>query len=428
MVLIIENSHKALRGDIAVPGDKSISHRAIICGALAEGETIIDNILLSEDVLNTIDCFKQMGIDIKIDGNRGLIHGVGLDGLVKPESPLNCGNSGTTMRLLSGVLVAQNFSTILIGDNSLISRPMKRIIKPLSSMGGNIIGRDGEYPPLEIQSTKDLNGIVYELPIASAQVKSAIILASLYASGKTTIIENKITRDHTERMLNYFGQSIVKNNGEIIVAKKHKLIGQQIYIPGDISSAAYFIVAASIIKGSHIIIRNVGINPTRDGIIEVLIQMGANINVFNKRIVNNEPIGNIEIKYSHLKACTIGGDIIGRLIDEIPIIVVAAALADGKTVIKDARELRHKETDRIKAMTMELNKMGAKIEELPDGMIINGVKSLKPAKLNSYGDHRIAMALSIAALCTNGKSAIEGFQSVNISYPSFYKTLDNLIE
>ena len=427
MVLIIDKYNKALIGEITVSSDKSISHRAIICGALSEGETVVNNILLSEDVLSTINCFRQMGVNIKIDGNKVYIQGVGLYGLKRPEDVLNCGNSGTTMRLLSGILVAQDFSTTLIGDDSLMNRPMKRIISPLSKMGANIIGRDGEYPPLQIQSTDNLNGIVYELPIASAQVKSSILLASLYSSGKTIIIENKITRDHTEKMLNYFGQDIVKHNNEIIVDEKQKLIGEEVYIPADISSAAYFLVAASIVKGSRIIIQNVGINPTRDGVLQILDKMGANIVVFNKKIVNNEPIGDIEIKYSPLKACTIEGDIIGRTIDELPIITVAAALADGRTIIRDAKELRYKESDRINAMTVELNKMGAKIEELPDGMIIDGVDSLRPAELNSYGDHRIAMALSIAALKAKGKSSIYGSESVNISYPDFYKTLNNLI-
>ncbi len=427
MVLIIDKYNKALIGEITVSSDKSISHRAIICGALSEGETVVNNILLSEDVLNTIDCFRKMGVNIKIDGNKVYIQGVGLYGLKRPEDVLNCGNSGTTMRLLSGILVAQDFSTTLIGDDSLMNRPMKRVISPLSKMGANIIGRDGEYPPLQIQSTDNLNGIVYELPIASAQVKSSILLASLYSSGKTIIIENKITRDHTEKMLNYFGQDIVKHNNEIIVDEKQKLIGEEVYIPADISSAAYFLVAASIVKGSRIIIQNVGINPTRDGVLQILDKMGANIVVFNKKIVNNEPIGDIEIKYSPLKACTIEGDIIGRTIDELPIITVAAALADGRTIIRDAKELRYKESDRINAMTVELNKMGAKIEELPDGMIIDGVDSLRPAELNSYGDHRIAMALSIAALKAKGKSSIYGSESVNISYPDFYKTLNNLI-
>lgn len=265
------------------------------------------------------------------------------------------------------------------------------------------------------------------MPVASAQVKSAVLLAGLYASGETTIIESKSTRDHTERMLSYFGQSIQVKRNEIIMNRNNKLTGKEIYIPGDISSAAYFIVAASIIKNSHIIIKNVGLNPTRDGIIQVLDKMGANIKIFNKKFVNNEPMGDIEVRYAPLKSCIIEGDIIGRLIDELPIIAVAAALAEGSTMIRDAKELRYKETDRIKAISTELNKMGAKIEELTDGMIIHGVKGLKPAALKSYQDHRVAMALSIAALRGDGKSTINGSKSVNISYPDFYETLKHLI-
>lgn len=427
MVLIIEKCSNGLIGETNVPSDKSISHRAIICGALSQGETIVKNILLSKDVLNTINCFRQMGVSIKVDGSNAYIQGVGKYGFKKPKVALDCGNSATTMRLLSGVLVGQDFSTTLIGDNSLMNRPMERIISPLSEMGGNIEGKEGKYPPLEIKPTNKLKGIEYKLPIASAQVKSAILLASLYSSGKTIIIENKITRDHTERMLNYFGEGILIKGNEIIINNGQKFVGKELYVPGDISSAAFLMVAATLVENSHIIIKNVGINPTRDGILEVLKEMGGEIKVFNKRLVNNEPIGDMEIKHSPLKGCVIEGDIIGRLIDELPIIAVLGALAEGKTIIKDAEELRYKETDRIKAMVLELKKMGAEIEELSDGMIINGVKELEAGELNSYGDHRIAMALSIAALKADGKSIIKGHESVNISYPNFYETLDYLL-
>jgi 3-phosphoshikimate 1-carboxyvinyltransferase len=425
--LFIEKCNKGLKGEITIPADKSISHRAVICGALAKGETIIENILLSEDVLNTIDCFRQMGVNIEKKNNRLIIQGAGLYGFKKPISPLNCGNSGTTMRLLSGILVGQNFPTSLIGDSSLMNRPMKRIIFPLGKMGANIIGRDGEYPPLTIEPTEVLNGIIYELPIASAQVKSSILLASLYASGETKTIENKSTRDHTERMLNYFGQKVSKNGNDIIINEKQNLIGKELFIPGDISSAAFLIAAATLVENSNIIIKNVGINPTRSGILEILDKMGGNIKVYNKRTVNNEPIGDIEIKYSPLKGCVIEGDIVGRLIDELPIVAVLAALAEGETTIRDAEELRYKETDRIKAMALELRKMGVEIKELSDGMIINGVKELRAEELNSYGDHRIAMALSIAALRAEGKSFINGSEIVNVSYPDFYKDLNYLV-
>ena len=383
---------------------------------------------MSEDVKRTIKCFKDMGVDIKEDGHRVFIKGVGLYGLNKPKNILDCGNSGTTIRLLSGVLIGQKFSTILTGDKSLINRPMDRIIIPLRKMGGNISGRENKYPPLEIKPVfYNLKSISYELPVASAQVKSSILLATLYGKGTTKIVENKVTRDHTERMLKYFGGQVSNEDGKIYIKSNGHLVGKDIYIPGDISSAAYFMIASSLIEGSHIIIKNIGINPTRTGIIHVLKEMGAHINILNKRIVNNEPIGDIEIKYALLKGCTIEGEIIGRLIDELPIITVAAALADGRTIIRDAKELRYKESDRIKAMSVELNKMGAKIEELSDGMIIDGVDRLKPAKLNSYGDHRIAMALSIAALKAEGESRIKDYECINISYPDFYKTLDCLL-
>ncbi|NMA87538.1 MAG: 3-phosphoshikimate 1-carboxyvinyltransferase, partial [Tissierellia bacterium] len=314
--MFIEKSNRSLKGEITVPSDKSISHRAIILGALAKGETIIENILLSEDLLHTIDCFRQMGVNIEIYDNKLIIQGVGLYGFKKPEGPIDCGNSGTTMRLLAGISVAQDFSSTLIGDSSLMKRPMKRIISPLSKMGANIIGKDGEYPPLAIESAGALNGITYELPLASAQVKSSILLASLYANGESKIIENKITRDHTERMLNYFGQEVLKNGNEIIVNNKQDLVGKELFIPGDISSASFLMAAATLIEDSHIIIKNVGINPTRSGILEILDKMGQNIKVRNKRLVNNEPIGDMEIKHAPLKACIIEGEIIGRLIDE----------------------------------------------------------------------------------------------------------------
>lgn len=428
MDLIISGKGKKLIGEITVPGDKSISHRSIIIGSLAEGITTVNNILMSEDVKRTIKCFQDMGVDIKEDGHRIFIEGVGLYGLNKPNNILDCGNSGTTIRLLSGVLIGQKFSTTLTGDKSLINRPMDRIIIPLRKMGGNINGREDKYPPLEIKPTVDnLKGISYELPVASAQVKSSILLATLYGKGTTKVVENKTTRDHTERMLKYFGGQVFNEDGEIYIKSNSYLVGKDIYIPGDISSAAYFMVASSLIEGSHIVIKNVGINPTRTGIIHVLKEMGADINILNEKIINNEPIADIEVKYAPLKGCKIEGKIIGRLIDELPIIAVAAALADGRTIIRDAKELRYKESDRIKAMSVELSKMGAKIEELSDGMIIDGVDRLRPAKLNSYGDHRIAMALTIATLRAKDKSSIHGFEFINISYPGFYKTLDYLL-
>lgn len=413
-------------GRIKVPGDKSISHRAIILGSIAKGLTTVENILISEDTFRTIDAFKAMGVNIQIEEGKALIKGVGMRGLKKPNTPIYCGNSGTTMRLLSGILVGQGFSSTLTGDGSLTKRPMDRIILPLNNMGANINGVGNRYPPLNITPTEGLRGIYYEMPIASAQVKSSILLATLYARGVTIIEESKSTRDHTERMLKLFGSNIDHKGNLIVMDGGPELHGRRVCVPGDISSAAYFIVLASLIKGSHIVIEDVGINPTRTGILSVLEEMGANIRVSNRKLISNEPIGDIEVKYSQLRGITIDRDQIGRLIDEIPIIAVAAALAKGRTIIRGAEDLKYKESNRIEAITEELNKMGACIEALPDGMVIDGVEELKPAKLLSHDDHRIAMALSIAALTVKGKSYIQGYECVNISYPNFYTTLSNL--
>lgn len=425
--LIIKGGKHKLIGEISLPGDKSISHRSVMLGALAEGTTTVKNILFSKDVIRTIEAFRNMGVDIKESENLLRIEGVGLKGLKKPKEEIDCGNSGTTARLLAGILVGQNFSTTMIGDESLSNRPMDRIIIPLSKMGGLIKGREDKYLPLEIQGIEGkLKGIEYTLPVASAQVKSSILLASLYSESPTRIMEGKPTRDHTERMLTYFGCPVQNINGNIFIKPPAFLKAQDIYVPGDISSAAYFMVAASIVKGSNITIKNVGINPTRTGIIQVLKEMGADINIFNKRALNNEPFADIEIKYSPLKGIIISGDIIATLIDEIPIIAVAATLAEGRTIIRDAQELKYKESNRIAVMVRELNKMGAFVRELPDGMIIEGKATLKGGILNSYKDHRIAMALSIAALRAEGESIIKDHECVNISYPGFFNALYNL--
>ncbi|WP_399324795.1 3-phosphoshikimate 1-carboxyvinyltransferase [Tissierella sp.] len=413
--LKIEGINK-LKGEIKIPGDKSISHRAVMFGSLADGETNIENILLSEDTLRTIECFEEMGVKIDVDktNNKARIIGSGIYGLKKPTKDLDCGNSGTTMRLLSGILAGQDFSSSLVGDASLSKRPMDRIIIPLTKMGGNIKGANDKYPPLHIYPSKEIRGIEYELPVASAQVKSAIILASIYSKSKSNIIEKKVTRDHTERMLKYFGEG--------------QFIGKEIYVPGDISSAAFFIVGASIIKGSSIRIMDVNINPTRNGIIDVLREMGGNISIENVRNVNNEPMADIDVAYASLKGVNVDENLIGRLIDEIPILAVAAAFAEGTTIIRNAEELKYKETNRIKAMVNELKKMGADIDELPDGLIIHGKKELKPSIVDTYKDHRIAMALSIAALNVQGVSEIKNSECVNISFPSFYSNILDLFE
>ena len=423
MDLIIRGGKIRLSGDIRVPGDKSISHRGIILGALANGTTTIQNILMAEDTRKTINCFKDMGVRMKMDGNDLQIEGIDLHGLEEPEGKLYCGNSGTTMRLLSGVMVGQKFNTILIGDDSLNSRPMDRIIRPLAMMGGAIRGLDNRYPPLYIDPVKDIHSIYYKLPVASAQVKSSILLAGLYGKGDVRIEEGKVTRDHTERMLKYFGANIYLEDGIICMKPGNSLEGKDVQVPGDISSAAYFMVAGMLIEDSHIIIRDVGINPTRTGIIHVLNRMGGDIKISNRRVKNLEPIGDVEVRYSTLTGVEIGGDTVATMIDEIPIIAVAAAFSKGKTVIRDVEESRYKECDRIRAIYNGLNGMGADIKELPDGLIIEGRKTLEPATLNSYGDHRIAMALSIAALKAKGESTITGHEVVEISYPDFYKTL-----
>lgn len=407
---------KKLEGEIKIPGDKSISHRAVMFGSIANGETNIENILLSEDTLRTMECFREMGVEISIneEENKVKILGKGLYGLKKPNKPLDCGNSGTTMRLLAGILVGQNFSSTLIGDESLSKRPMERIIVPLRKMGANIKGIEDKYPPLKIEPTERLQGIYYDLPVASAQVKSSILLASIYGDGNTKVIEGKSTRDHTERLLEYFGDK--------------DFSGRDIYVPGDISSASFFIVAATIIKGSSILIKDVGINPTRTGIIDVINAMGGNIKIDNIRTINNEPMGDIYVTHRPLKGIELDSRLIGRLIDEIPIIAVAAAFAKGTTKINNAEELKYKETDRINAISNELKKMGADITPLSDGLIIEGRERLDPASINTYNDHRIAMALSIAALNIDGETEINNSQCVNISYPNFYDGIWKMVE
>lgn len=412
---------------LEMPGDKSISHRAIILGSISEGTTIIENCLISDDILRTINCFKALGVEINIENNMVTIIGRGLKGLRPPKSSLYCGNSGTTLRLISGVLVGQNFYSIIKGDDSLNKRPMDRIISPLRLMGANIKGIEDKFAPIEIEPVKELKAINYRLPIASAQVKSSILLASLYAKGLTTVIEKDSSRDHTERMIKYFGGNIKKDGNKIVNKPVDKLIGRKIYVPGDISSAAYFIVGALILEGTELIIKNLGINRTRTGFIEILKAMGGNINVINKREINNEPIADIYVKYSKLKGIEIKGDIIARLIDEIPILAVAGAMAEGITIIKDAEELKYKESNRIKAIVTELSKMGADIKELEDGMIIKGGKSLRGSVLNTYNDHRILMALSIASLCAKGITSFDSTESIKISFPNFFSELDSLI-
>lgn len=423
---------QGLRGELSVPGDKSISHRSIMLGALAKGKTTVTNFLTGADCLSTIDCFRKMGIEIEIDDDRVTIHGKGLYGLSAPIETLNVGNSGTTTRLISGILSGQGFESVLSGDDSLNSRPMKRIIDPLQEMGAHIISMNGDgCAPLRIGKGQ-LSGIHYYSKVASAQVKSAILLAGLYAKGETSVTEPSLSRNHTELMLQQFGAEVIASTDKstglptATVQPCSELYAQDINIPGDISSAAYFIAAGALVPGSQIHLCNVGINPTRAGLLKVCEMMGVNMEYHNEVDEIGEPTADLIIRSSKLKGCTIEGDLIPTLIDEIPIIAVMAACADGTTIIKDAGELKVKETNRIDTVTEGLKAMGADITPTEDGMIICGGKPLQGAKINSYLDHRIAMAFAIAGLAAEGETLIQDSQCIDVSYPQFFKTLDRL--
>lgn len=403
-------------GEITVPGDKSISHRAVMLGAIADGTTKITGFLKGADCLSTIDCFRAMGIEIDVTDDVITVHGKGLYGLQKPEKMLYTGNSGTTTRLLCGLLSGQDFDTDITGDASICRRPMKRVTQPLSLMGADI---ENEYCPLHIKGRK-LSGITYNMTVASAQVKTALILAALYADGETVINEIEKSRDHTELMLGAMGADIEVNGLSIRISKTDTLKSQDIAVPGDISSAAFFLVLGAVMPDSEIVIRNVGMNPTRTGIIDVLLDMGADLEIFNERIATGEPVADIRIRSSKLHGVKIGGAIIPRLIDELPVIATAALFAEGETVITDAQELKVKETDRIKAVADEFKKCGADITPTDDGMVIVGKKPLKGADFVTYGDHRMAMSLTILAQLANGKSTLDDAECVAVSYPEFF--------
>lgn len=413
--MVIQKIKKAV-GQIKVPGDKSISHRAVMLGSLANGVTEISGFLKGADCLSTIDCFRKMGIDIDINGENVTVHGNGLRGLKKPDEMLYTGNSGTTTRLLCGILAGQNFDTSITGDVSIQKRPMGRVVKPLSMMGAKI---ENEYCPLYITGTK-LHGIDYKMPVASAQVKTAIILAGLYADGETVIHEIEKSRDHTELMLSAMGADLTVDNLDITVKPTNDLTAVNVDVPGDISSAAFFLVLGAIMPNSQITVINVGINPTRTGIIDVLKDMGADITLENVHTSAGETVADITVRSSSLKGTTVGGDIIPRLIDELPIIAVAAVFADGQTVIKDAQELKVKETNRIRAVVDEFNKCGIDITETDDGMIINGGKSIHGADFKTYGDHRMAMSLTVLAQLADGESTLDDSDCACVSYPTFF--------
>ena len=413
--MVIQKIKKAI-GQIKVPGDKSISHRAVMLGSLANGVTEISGFLKGADCLSTIDCFRKMGIDIDINGENVTVHGNGLRGLKKPDEMLYTGNSGTTTRLLCGILAGQNFDTSITGDASIQKRPMGRVVKPLSMMGAKI---ENEYCPLYITGTK-LHGIDYKMPVASAQVKTAIILAGLYADGETVIHEIEKSRDHTELMLSAMGADLTVDNLDITVKPTNDLTAVNVDVPSDISSAAFFLVLGAIMPNSQITVTNVGINPTRTGIINVLKDMGADITLENVHTSAGETVADITVRSSSLKGTTVGGDIIPRLIDELPIIAVAAVFADGQTVIKDAQELKVKETNRIRAVVDEFNKCGIDITETDDGMIINGGKSIHGADFKTYGDHRMAMSLTVLAQLADGESTLDDSDCACVSYPTFF--------
>jgi len=423
-----------LQGELKVPGDKSISHRSLIIGSMAQGETFIKGFLHSEDPLSTADCLRKLGVNIpEIKENESFsFKGLGLDGFNEPKEILNCGNSGTTMRLLMGLLAGQegkNF--VLTGDTSLRERPMGRVSKPLSMMGATFLGREnGKKAPISIGGSQ-LKGCVIGTPVASAQVKSAILLAGLNASGTTSVIEPASSRDHTERMLKAFGADInIRGEfGRNVVIKPGKtLIGQKILIPGDISSAAFWMIAASIVPNSEVLIKDIGLNPTRTGILNVMDLMGCNYEIVEKSIVAGELIGSINVKTANnLRPFSIAGDILPKLIDEIPILTVAACFCQGVSEIKDAKELRVKETDRLKVMARQLRKFGAKISEKEDGLIINGESKFNSAEVDSETDHRVSMSLAIASLLAKGSSRIFRADASNVSYPTFWEDLEKLI-
>lgn len=420
------NFEHPLKGEVTIPGDKSISHRAVMFGALANGTTEITNFLQGADCLSTINCFRQLGIDIENTPDKILVHGKGLYGFKKPDNLLDVGNSGTTMRLISGILAAQKFETILSGDNSIQSRPMKRIMEPLRLMGADVISlKNNDCAPLRITGAP-LQGIHYHSSVASAQVKSCVLLAGLYADGETSVTEPSISRNHTELMLRGFGASVLCRDKTTTILPNPEFIGQKIDVPGDISSAAYFIAAGLIVPGSEILIKNVGINPTRDGMIRVCQAMGADMTLLNKRETGGEPVADILVRHSNLKSTIIEGEIIPTLIDEIPMIAVMACFAKGTTIIKDAAELKVKESDRITVIVDNLSRMGAHITATDDGMIIEGGHPLHGAIIDSHSDHRIAMSFAIGALAAEGETEISDADCIKISYPNFFQDLFKL--
>lgn len=419
---------KGLKGEIIVPGDKSISHRAIMFASLAEGTSLVRGLLRGEDCLSTLAAFQQMGVRVEERGEELLIEGRGLRGLQEPGDVLDCGNSGTTMRLMSGILAAQPFFSILSGDKYLRRRPMARIIQPLVGMGAQITGREnGTKAPLAIQGGA-LRAGEYHSPVASAQVKSAVLLAGMQVEGTTRVFEPHLSRDHSERMLRYFGVEVQSFAGGASVCGPANLLAREVDVPGDISSAAFFLVAALITPGSELLLKNVGVNPTRSGIIDILQQMGGSIELLNQREFSGEPVADLLVRYSSLRGIEIGGELVPRAIDEFPVVSVAAVFAEGETLIRDAKELRVKETDRIAAVCDTLGKIGGVVEPLEDGMRILGTGRLSGGEVSSYGDHRIAMSMAIAAQAATGATTIEDTGCTATSFPDFWDLLSQVNE
>lgn len=437
---MIFTKKNSLKGELTIPGDKSISHRAVMLGSLAKGTTEITGFLNGADCLSTIHCFRQMGVEVTQENGLIYVKGQGLTGLKKPNCILDVGNSGTTARLMSGILAPQDFEVTVTGDDSIKKRPMKRIIAPLSMMGAKIESlNENDCAPLKITGSA-LRGIHYHSPVASAQIKSAVLLAGLYAEGRTSVTEPYISRNHTELMFQYFGVPVETEHTTATVTPMveqdsagklnvlHHLTARKVIVPGDISSAAYFIAAGLLVPNSEIVIKNVGINPTRDGILKVCRQMGADVSLLNVSDTNGEPTADLVVKSSELHGVTIGGELIPTLIDELPIIAVIAAFANGTTVIKDAAELKVKESNRIDVMVHNLSLMGAAVTATEDGMIIHGGKPLHGGIIDSKCDHRIAMSFAIAGLLADGKTEITSAECVEISYPDFYKDLSKLFQ
>ncbi|MCI6676750.1 MAG: 3-phosphoshikimate 1-carboxyvinyltransferase [Clostridiales bacterium] len=423
------NFHKVkqLRGKITIPGDKSISHRSVMFGSIAKGITEIHGFLPGADCISTIHCFRNMGVSIEQHRDSVIVHGNGLHGLKKPDSILDCGNSGTTTRLISGILSAQNFSVTLTGDASIQKRPMARIIDPLRMMGADITSiNHNQCAPLHINGTT-LHGIHYHSKVASAQVKSAILLAGLYAEGETCVTEPYLSRNHTELMLKRFGADVSSIQTTATIQPATELYGQKILVPGDISSAAFFLAAGLLVPNSELLIKNVGINPTRDGILRVCKAMGGHVTLLNETTTGGEPACNLLVQSSELEGITIEGSIIPTLIDELPIIALMACFAKGTTIIKDAAELKVKESNRIAVMVNNLTAMGADVEETDDGMIIHGGKPLHGAVIDTKLDHRIAMTFAIAGLLSDGETTLLNADCVAISYPTFYEDLQHCI-